>query len=60
LSSCELTRPIGVVFRRGKHLTGTARFFLESLKIPSAASGDGETGVAGEVPLATEGVTLPS
>ncbi|MCA9247816.1 MAG: LysR family transcriptional regulator [Planctomycetales bacterium] len=34
LASCSLTRPIGVVYRRGKHLTGTARIFIESLDIP--------------------------
>ncbi len=36
LAGDQLLRPIGVIHRRGKELTGTARKFLESLEIDTA------------------------
>ena len=60
LASCKLTRPIGVVYRRGKHLTGTARIFLESLLIPDLASvGNAAASPTPDQTVATESVSLP-
>ena len=52
LTTDELVRPLGIIFRRGKQLTGTARRFMEALVRSSASSAGGESGNHSSSPAA--------